>query len=796
MRKLLVFYAKLFRRSVLKHKLHFLLNFLGLTLGISCFLLALLYVFYETSYDSYHVNRDRIARIVTTVESGGSVTHTAYSNDFLTPNLPKLYPDIETMVRYKPFDGKAALRTGGQNDPLIPIANLYYSDPDVFKVFSYTLLEGDKAGCLSAPNSLVLSRRMVRILFGDKPAIGQAVQLNGKLLKITGVMADLPGNSDIALDGLVSMNTLDKNKEGDLGWVYTYVLLKNKPAMASFQAKLDEFADKYLNPQLASQATAMHYQLEPLRTLHFSNSYVYDTPKGNRVSVDIFLTLGILILVIACTNSVNMMVVRSFSRSLEVTMQKIYGASRRELVVQQLLESLVMGVMAIGLSFLIVAMLLPVFAGMVDRPMRLTDLFNFKIAGAVGGILLVLMLSSAVYSGLYMQRERLADLLRSKTGKGQRMWLVPRLMLGFQFFISIGMVAAAILVLRQVDYLRHIPLGFDARNVVVLELPQGAYAKEGDKYLKNELSADPAFTMLSFCSEKALPGQFADLDVMEYRQNGVLVNKGTDDLSADENYLGLLGIPVIRGSGFHGVKDSTARDEVMVNELFVRQAGWTHPIGQTIKQGEDAYHVVGVVQDFHFGSLHNPMTPMVIYPEPDNLAYLLVKVADGKTAGISGRLQSIWRKAFPQFPFSYFFLDQHLLQQYKEEGHLLSCLLTLSLLVIVISCIGLMAYTSYVIRIALKDIAIRRIVGATFGDIFRLFNRQFVLLLVIGLAVAAPVSWYFLGRWLAQFAYHVDVRPGDYFIAAMTMGGIVGLAVLNYTWRCVRISPAKIIREQ
>ena len=789
------FYFKIFIRNFLKNKSHVLLNLLGLTLGITCFLLALLYDFYETSYDSYHVKRDRIARIVTTVESGGNVTHTAYSNDFLTPNLPRLYPDIETMVRYKPFDGKAALRTGGQNDPLIPIENLYYSDSDVFKVFSYTLLEGDKAGCLSAPNSLVLSRRMVRILFGDKPAMGHAVRLNGKLLKITGVMADLPRNSDIMLDGLVSMNTLDRNKGGGIGWVYTYALLKNKAAMAGFQAKLDTFADKYLNPQMASQATALHYKLEPLPTLHFSTSYAYDTPKGNRVSVDIFLTLGILILVIACTNSVNMMVVRSFSRFWEMTIQKIYGASPGQLAMQQLLESLVLGVLAIVFSFLIVALLLPAFAAMVDRPMRISDLFNVKIAMAAGGALLVLMVSGVVYSGLYLQRERLADLLRSKTGKRQRMWLVPRLMLGFQFFISIGMVAAAILVFRQVNYLRHIPLGFEAKNVVVLELPQGAYAKEGDQYLKNQLSADPGISMLSFCSEKALPGQYSDLDVMEYRQRGVLVNKGVDDIDVDENFFAVLGLPFIRGSGFHGVKDSAARDEVIVNELFVRQAGWTNPIGQTIKQGEEAYQVVGVVRDFHFGSLHNPMTPMVIFSDPDP-AYLLVKVVEGGGAGIPRKLQKAWNTAFPQFPFSYFFLDQHLLQQYNEEGHLLSCLLILSFLVIVISCIGLMAYTSYIIRMALKDIAIRRIIGAGFGDIWGIYQGMFGFLLVIGLAAVIPVSWYFLDRWLEQFAYHVVLRPSDYGIAAAAMAVIVGLVLGYYVGRSVRTSPAKIIREK
>ena len=370
-------------------------------------------------------------------------------------------------------------------------------------------------------------------------------------------------------------------------------------------------------------------------------------------------------------------------------------------------------------------------------------------------------------------------------------------MLGFQFFISIGMIVAGLLVFRQVNYLKDVPLGFNPKNVVVLALPQGEYALQGDKYLKNELRTDPDILKLSLCSSKALPGGYADLDVMEYRQRGKLVSKGVDDMDVDADYFSLLEVPVIAGSGFRGEKkDSSAKDEVIVTDLFVRQAGWDHPIGQIIKEGEAVYQVAGVVPDFHFGSLHNPLTPMVIFSDPGDPAYLMIRVPEGKTGAVVGKLPGLWAKAFPQFPFSYFFLDQHLLLQNKDERNLLTLLLCLSCLVIAISCIGLIAYTAYIIRIALADIAIRRIIGASFGHIFTLFNRQFVWLLVIGLAVAAPVSWYFLGHWLAQFAYHVEVRPVDYVIAVGTMATIVGLVMLNYTWRCIRISPAKIIREQ
>jgi putative ABC transport system permease protein len=244
------------------------------------------------------------------------------------------------------------------------------------------------------------------------------------------------------------------------------------------------------------------------------------------------------------------------------------------------------------------------------------------------------------------------------------------------------------------------------------------------------------------------------------------------------------------------VKDSSSSHQVIVTELFAREAGWDHPIGQLITEGDDKVQVVGVVPDFHFGSLHRPIEPMVIFQAPADPAYLMVKVAGTKAGAVINQLQGAWSKAFPAFPFAYFSLEEHLLRQYKDEGNLLTLLVSLSLLVIAISCIGLIAYTSYIIRMSMTGIAIRRIIGASFRDIFNLFNRQFVLLLVIGLSVAVPVSWYLLGRWLEQFAYHVNVRPADYIVAAGAMAAIVGGVVLRYIARCIRVSPAKIIREQ
>ena len=791
------YYFKIFRRNFAKNKTHFLLNLLGLTLGITCFLLALLFVFYENNYDSYVQHKDRIARIVTTVSSGGKVTNTALSNGFLTAALPAAFPEVAGMVRFLPFDTRVALRVKTKGDD-ISLENIYYADSSAFRIFSYPLIEGDRRSCLSNPNSIVLSKKIVKKIFGTTAVVNRTVLLNNKPLKVTGVVEDLPGNSDLVFDGLVSMNTI---KPEEVDWVYTYVLFNTTTARDSFQTKLDKFTKEKINPEVAKEADlTFRYKLEPMGSIHFSNNSVYDTPKGDRRMVNIFLITGILILVIACTNSINMMVVRSFSRATETTIQKIYGASRRALITQQVIESVAVGVIATIFAFLLIGWLLPGYAIAIDRKLSASDLFNKRILASVLAALVTLGVSGAIYAAFYLQKIQLADILRSGTSRGYKMKWISRLMLGFQFFISMGMMVAALVVHRQVTWLNEAPLGFNPANVLVVDLPQGEGVMSGDKYLKNSLRTAPGAVLTSLCGVKSLPGGFTDISVYEYRENGIKVKKTVDVITADADYFKVLQVPIINGSNFYDSRDSGAKKiHVIVTNLMAKKAGWDHPLAERVRleeEGEEPVDVIGVVPDFHFSSLHNPVEPIIISQQSDDPAYLLIRAEPSGTAAVIAAVQKEWKKAFPGLPVYYYFLDQHLQQQYRGEKDLLSLLLTLTSLIIVISCIGLVAYTSFVMRIASVDIAIRRIIGASLRNIFSLFNRQFVLLLVIAFLAALPVAWYLLHLWLNQFSYHIDLKPADFIVALITISAIVTSVVLYYSWRCVRINPARIIREK
>ena len=794
------YYFKTFRRGLLRNKTSFLLNLLALVLGIGCFLFTLLFVFYEHTYDGSNTRLDRIARLVSDVHSGGNESKEAVAFGFLREQLRKQFPEIERIGRFDSYDGRTGLRWKPE-EALIPVEKLYYADQDVFDIFSYHLLAGDVKTCLQAPNTIVLTSSLARRIFGKTDPMGQILGLKGRPLKVTGVMADLPGNADLRFNGLMSAGSLPP--EEMQGWLYVYVLFRDAKAMAAFQPKLDGFFKNTLNPEIGADATTrISGVVQPLASVHFSAYRERDTPKGNAMYVNIFFITGILILLIACTNSINLTIVQSFSRVMDVTIRKIYGAGKLRLIWQHVLESLFVGGIAILLSFLLVWLLLPVFAGVVDRSLGFHDLFNWKVLGAAIAGLVLLGAGGAVYTGVYLNKVQLADTLRSKNSKIGGLRIVPKLMLGFQFFISTGMLIAAISVYRQVSYFRSAPLGFNPDNVLAVQLPQNAMDSlenvadlSAEHFLRNALDHDPDVAMTSFCSATALPGGDADIDVMEYQEHGVKVKKAVYHLDVDAHYFPLLQIPVIRGEGFRDVRDSTARLHAVVTSNFARKAGWTQPVGETFSVGGRVARVVGVVPEFHFSSLHHSILPLVIFQVPDDQDYLLVKVSPARTAAVLKGLEVNWKKAFPDVPFFYTFLDEHLMQQYRDDNNLLDLLLTLTVLMIAISCIGLVAYVSFLLRMAKTSIAIRRVIGAAFKDIYALFARQFVWLLLIGFGVAAPLAWWSSTLWLRQFAYHVDPRPADLGIALAAMGILVGVIVLRYAWKSARVNPGRVLRE-
>ena len=780
-------------RSILRHKGSFLLNLFGLTLGISCFHFTVSYVFYERTFDHFQVNRDRIARLATDIHSGGVETKAPFALGALCDQLPGQFPEIERMVRFIEDDEHTGLRWKPQDAPTL-LKKVYYTDENAPQIFSYRMIEGDARTALSAPNSIVLTESVKRRFFGKGPAMGQTMIQKDKPLKVTGVIADLPGNTDLPFDALISLKTLKPEEAND--WCFCYILFKRPGVIAAWEWKMDTLTKKYINRQLDPDGvTTLQFHAQPLTTLHFSELRARDTPKGNPVYVNTFLVTGILVLLIACINSINLNIVQSFSRVMDVTIRKIYGASRARLITRHVVGSMFTAGLAAVLALLLVWLLLPVFGSVVNRNLSVADVFNGKVLGAAAAGILLLGAGGAVYTAIYLNKVTLADVLKARNGRMGGLRILPRVMLGFQFFITVGMLVAAIAVFRQVRYLRSVPLGFNTDNVLVVHLPQYEDVGKGVRYLRNVLAHNRHVLQLSTCDDNGLPGYGEDVDVYGYRENGVKVKKTIYHINVDANYLRLLHIPVIKGEGFPDVPDSLAKNNAIVTTAFARKMGWTQPIGEIFEQGDQHIRVVGVVPDFHYNNLHQAVQPLVLFQAAGVPVELLLRVDQAQMSAVIKEVGVEWHKTFPQLPLVYTFLDEHIARQYQDDYNLLSLLMTLTLLMIAISCIGLIAYISFLLRMARSTIAIRRVIGASFRDIYRLFAPQFLWLLGIALVTAGPLAWWWVDLWLGQFAYHVSPRPLDLGIAVVAMGMIVGIIVLRFTLESMRVNPARVLRE-
>jgi putative ABC transport system permease protein len=781
-------------RSILRHKGSFLLNLLGLTLGVSCFLFTLSYVFYERSYDRFQVKRDRIARLVTDIHSGGVDTRAVFALGALCDQLPGQFPEIERMVRFVEDDEHTGLRWKPLEPPTL-LKKVYYTDENAFSTFSYRMTEGDARTALSAPNCIVLTESVKRRFFGKGSAMGQTMVQKDRPLKVTGVMADLPGNTDLPFDALISLKTLKPEEASD--WCICYILFKRPGVISTWEGKMDTLTKKHINRQLDPDGvTTLQFHAQPLTTLHFSELRPRDTPKGNLVYVNTFFVTGILVLLIACINSINLSIVQSFSRVMDVTIRKIYGAGRARLIGRHVLESMFTAGVAVILALGLVWLLLPVFGAMVNRQLSAADVFNWKVLGAAAAGIGLLGVGGALYTAVYLNKVTLADVLRAKNGKVGGLRILPQVMLGFQFFITVGMLVAALATFRQVRYLRSVPLGFNTDNILVVHLPQYEHSLEGDRYLRNVLARNPHVLGIATGDDNSLPGYGEDIDVWRYRENGVKVKKTIYHIEVDANYLRLLQIPVIKGEGFPDVPDSLAKNNAIVTAGFARKQGWTQPIGETFEQ-EDGQKktVIGVVPDFHYNSLHQAISPLVLFQEVGQPIELYLRVDQARIANVIKSVGAEWRKTFPELPLVYTFLDEHLAQQYKDDYNLLSLLMTLTVLMIAISCMGLIAYISFLLRMARGAIAIRRVIGASFRDIYGLFVPQFVWLLGIALVTAGPLAWWWVEMWLGQFAYHVSPRLLDLGVGIVAMGVIVGLIVLRFTMQSLRVNPARVLRE-
>lgn len=783
-------------RNFRKDKWYNLLNILGLTIGISFSLFLIFYIRDELNYDRYNLKADRIYRIVSYIQERDKNTNWTLTQFPLGPTLKKDFPEVEEAVRFAPRE-RTLFKNGNNN---YYETKLYYADSNIFRIFTTKFVEGNAADVLNQPNSIVISRSLAEKYFGKKtPAIGKTLRTVYDLYKVTGVFEDVPQNSHLRYDMLISMSSIKNN--GGENWgnfnYFTYVLLKPGAKAAGLNKKLEQVYHKNVEPIFSKFNVKMRYDVQPITEIHLHSQLEQEPEElGSMSYIWIFSAVAFFMLLIACINYMNLTTARSARRAKEIGIRKVTGSSRKQLVLQFLSESVLTAFVAVLLSSVLVIILLPVFNSLSGKAFNLQTLlqpFNIFLLLGIG---LFTGLAGGSYPAFYLSGFRPVAVLKGALSKASGNVNLRRTLVVLQFSISMIMLICTWVVYSQLSYLRKKDLGFNKNQVMTVTVNTGEDERGKISSMDNEFRSLPGVRTVG--TGNSYPGSpNTNLNLFTVETKNGYVDKAVECYGVDENYLGALGIRIVKGRNFSNLADTL--HSILVNEAMVKHFGWDNAIGKRVKfPGDTSGHyleVVGVCNDFNQKSLYNPIAPLLLFYGPNNNVIQL-KMNPANTNETIAKVEATWKKYFPQLPFEYKFLDEGLNSQYAADQKRGKIFAVLSVLTIIITCLGLLGLTAFTTQQKQKEISIRRVMGASISQIVTLVTRNYLLLALIAAAIAFPVAYYFMHNWLKIFTYSAGLSFIPFIVSAFA---IVLTAVLTATYHSAKAAlskPAKNLRTE
>jgi putative ABC transport system permease protein len=791
-------------RNIKKNKAYAALNILGLAAGMAVFILIMLFVRTETSYDRYHANARTVYRVVQ--EQPGNVY--LGSNVFAVTPAPL----AAAMVQDFPEVLKAT-RLDEWSDVLVTVGEknflekkIHWADPQTFEIFSFPLVRGDRATALKDPYSVLLSERAARRLFGDADPVGrtalfQAFEMKAEF-KVAGVFRDIPANSHFTMDIVAPFETMGKIQQTDLTrWgnnsYYTYVLLKEGADPKALEAKLVPFLAKY-------EATRDHkhsgpparYFLQPLTRIHLHSRANFELAAvGDARFVFLFASIAVLVLVIACVNYMNLATARSLKRSKEVGLRKVVGAGKGQLVRQFLGDSMVLTFIALIFAVGIVLVVLPAFRAFVEREIA----FNpFRDAALIAGLILLAAVVGAVagsYPAFFVSAFRPVAALKGTgasrmKGKGLRNGLII-----FQFAASIALIICTVGVRGQLAFIRNTDMGYDREQVLVL-VPRGGI-QAGLEAFKNELRRSPA--VVSVASSSALPNNVTSSTNAKWPGMPDSVDVPIYVLDVDYDFPELYGLGLARGRSFSRDFPSDAGGAFLINEAAQKALGWDDPIGRDFNRWgneKSAGKIVGVVKDFHMHSLHLPIMPLYIFLDPGRTNRVSIKLRGGDMPSALAFVRRTWEKFAPEYPFEYSFFDDIFDRAYRVERRLGTMFSVFAGLAVLIACLGLLGLAAFTAEQKTKEIGIRKVLGASTSGVIALLSREFMKWVVVANVVAWPIGYFAMRSWLSNFAYRTSLTVPMFLGAAFAAFLIAAAVISVQTYRAATADPARSMRYE
>lgn len=789
-------------RKIRKNAVFSSINIFGFTLGIASFILMLLFVVSELSYDRYNEKADRIYRLCIRANVGDTKINQTYSSARMFTEMRERYPEIETGVKLISWND--VLVRIGEKTFTAPVA--MFADSTIFDVFTLPLVAGSPVSPINRPNTMVISETAAKKYFGDQNPVGKSIGMDlGRRgmtrFEVTGVYKDLPSNSHVHFHLLASLTTFPRML-ADEGWTsnnyITYFLLKPGASAKDLENKLKMYVLESVGVEnykrLLAQGSYWEFFLQPLTSIHLNSDLNGEfEPNGNIKYVYIFMFIGLFVLIIACINFMNLSIAKSMLRAREVGIKKTAGSTRGELIRQFLFESVILTFISLILGIILVQIVLPAYGNWLGRTLS----FNlFSASWIIPGLLLfgcVTGIIAGLYPAFYLSSFNPTKVLKAQAlfqakGIGLRNILVI-----VQFSASIFLIIGTLVISRQLNFIQNRDVGFIKENILILRTPD-SFARVS-KTFQDEIKQLTGVTGVTASS--SLPGfSFVNLG---FGAEGVERSFSLNIIGCDPGFDKTIGLTMLKGR-FFSHEFPTDSTGIILNETAVRVLGLKNPIGTKMfdfDRNQHKYHVIGVVKDFNYESVHSDIRPMgLVNLNGEAGSYLSIRYEPGKSEQVTSMAKQTWEKLLPGIPVTYSYMDDDYKNLYRNEIQTRQVFAMLALLAIIVAILGILGLASFMAQRRTREIAIRKVSGAGVVQIIRLLNWKFIKWVLISFVLACPVAWWVMNRWLQDFVYRISLSAWIFILSGTIALALVIITVSMVTLRAASVNPAESMKYE
>lgn len=806
-------FFKIAWRNIVKNKTFSFINIFGLAMGLACFLLIAMYVFDELSYDRFQDKADRIYRINSDLNFGGSDMKLAVTSDPLGATLKKDYPEVEQFTRIYNSSGAKQVKKG--ND-FINETKVAHVDSTFFEIFTFPVIEGNIASALNEPNTVVLTELSAVKYFGRTNIVGETIEVDdgtNNLYKVTAVIENMPKNSHFHFDFLFSMDNLDYGFGTYLSHnFHTYLLLKQGTNAKEFDKHFDEVVEKYILPQ-ASQVmdiksmddfekagNKLSYSLMPVTDIHLhSNRFPELETVGNIRYVYIFGAVALFILLLACINFINLSTANSGSRAKEIGIRKVLGSEKLSLVRQFLAESILTSLLATGLAILIVWGCISVFNDIAAKELSIATLFNPLPFAGVILLSLITGLIAGAYPSFYISSFQPIAALKGKLNLSSHKSYLRNVLVVMQFATAIILIIGTLIVYNQLKYIQHAELGYQKDQVLILDdtYTLGEKAETFKQIIANQPGVKMA-TMAGY-----LPVSSSSRSDNTFSTEATMTttnNLQMQSWNVDYSYIPTLGMEIVQGRNF-SKEFGTDSTGIIINETCAQMLGGGNVIGRKIYSSSDGtdmdltFTIIGVVKNFNFQSLREEIGPLSMKLGNANWS-MAFKVEAKNIPVLLKDIETQFKTMAVGKPFSYRFLDDAFDEMYRTEQRMGKLTFAFSVLAIIIACLGLFGLATYMAQQRIKEIGVRKVLGATVFNIVKMLSSDFLKLVALAIVIAFPIGWYAMHKWLEDFAYRTPIHGWVFLVAALVGLGIALFTVSYQAIKAALANPVKSLRTE